>query len=153
MITIRLATLADRDQALHLLNQLGSVVNEVVKFDPDNVRAHELGFQNFEQALSRDDRKIFVVEQDSQLIGVATYFLFNDFITGRPFVHMDDFVIDSKCRGKGIGTQLLIYVKQYAKDHGVTTLQLTSSLPLIRAHKFYEKNGGFFARKVIKFEL
>ena len=42
-MTIRLATEFDCDQVLHLLNQLGEIVNELVCFDPDNVRAHEIG--------------------------------------------------------------------------------------------------------------
>lgn len=148
---IRLATEVDCDQALHLLNQLGEIVNELVSFDPDNVRAHEKGRINYLEAMKRKDRKVFVVEENNTLIGVATFFILHDFITGKPFAHLDDFVVDKSQRGKGVGTRLLEYIKTYAKDHGIHTIELTSSLPLTRAHKFYENRGGTYARKVIKF--
>lgn len=150
---IRLATIHDRDQVLHLLNQLGEVVNEKVHFDPDNVRAHELGKENYEDAIKRSDRKIFVVSDHNTIIGVATFFILTDFITGKQFAHIDDFVVDKKRRRSGIGSQLLEYIKSYSKSIGIVCIELTSSLPLTEAHEFYEKRGGVFARKVIKFSL
>lgn len=150
---IRLATLDDRDQVLHLLNQLGEVVNSCVRFDRDNVRAHELGVDNFTSAMKRDDRVVFVAEEDKIIVAVATFFILTDFITGKPFAHIDDFVVEKKLRGKGIGSKLLKYIKKYAKDHHIQTIELTSSLPLTNAHRFYERHGGVFKRKVISFDL
>lgn len=152
-MTIRLATEFDCDQVLHLLNQLGEIVNELVCFDPDNVRAHEKGRVNYLEAVKREDRKVFVVEQNNRIIAAATFFILHDFITGKPFAHLDDFIVEKTLRGKGIGTKLLEFIKQFAKDHNIHTIELTSSLPLTLAHKFYEKRGGTFARKVIKFSL
>lgn len=150
---IRLATIHDRDKVLHLLNQLGEIVNERVHFDPDNVRAHELGRKNYEEAVSRADRRVFVVDDQGVIIGVATFFILTDFITGKQFAHIDDFVVDKKRRKSGIGSQLLEFIKTYARSMGIISIELTSSLPLTEAHEFYEKRGGVFARKVIKFAL
>lgn len=150
---IRLATAADREQVLSLLNQLGEVVNERVHFDPDNVRAHELGKRNYDAALARDDRKIFVADSGGTIVGVATFFILADFITGKLFAHIDDFIVDKSKRRSGIGSELLEFIKAYARDHGILTLEFTSSLPLTDAHRFYEKRGGVFARKVIKFTV
>lgn len=152
-MTIRLATKSDCDQVLHLLNQLGEIVNELVCFDSDNVRAHEKGRENYLDAMKREDRKVFVVEENDKIIAAATFFILHDFITGKPFAHLDDFIVEKTLRGKGIGTKLLEFIKQFAKDHNIHTIELTSSLPLTRAHNFYEKRGGIFARKVIKFTL
>lgn len=150
---IRLATESDCENVLHLLNQLGEIINEHVYFDPDNIRAHELGRTNFLEAVRRDDRKIFVVEEQREIIGVATFFILHDFITGKPFAHIDDFVVDTSRRGKGIGTKLLEFIKQYSKDNTIHTIELTSSLPFTRAHKFYQNRGGTFSRKVITFRV
>lgn len=152
-MTIRVATVADRDQVLHVLNQLGEVVNTRVHFDPDNIRAHELGKENYEAAMKRDDRKVFVAVDGKKIIGVATLFILTDFITAKVFAHLDDFIVDKKHRRKGVGTKLLSFVLNYAKAHGILTVELTSSLELTDAHTFYEKRGGVFARKVIKFCL
>lgn len=150
---IRLAKPSDRTQVLRLLNQLGEVVNERVHFDPDNVRAHELGKRNYDEAMKRDDRRVFVAEENASIRGVATFFILTDFITGKPFAHIDDFVVDKTFRRTGIGSQILEFIKTYAKQHGIYTIELTSSLPLTDAHRFYEKRGGVYARKVIKFTL
>ncbi len=150
---VRLATENDRDQVLGLLNQLGEVINELVHFDADNVRALELGKENYDTAITRDDRRIFVAEEEGRILGLATFFILNDFITGRPFAHIDDFVVDKMHRRQGIGTAILDFIKVYAKENEIGVVELTSSLPLTQAHAFYEHRGGKFARKVIKFEI
>ncbi len=150
---VRVAKAGDRDQVLILLNQLGEVINEFVHFDPDNVRAHEVGLANYEKAMHRDDRKVFVVVEKGRIIGVATFFILTDFITGTPFAHVDDFVIDKKWRRQGIGGELLRFVLAFAKKHGIHTVKLTTSLPLTYAHAFYEKHGGVFAQRAYKFSV
>ena len=150
---VRIATIHDRDQVLRLLNQLGEVINACVHFDEDNVRAHELGIDNYIAAMKRDDRVVFVAEDGKRIIAVATFFILTNFITGKPFAHIDDFVVEKNVRGRGIGTALLEYIKKYAKDHNIQSIELTSSLPLVDAHRFYEKHGGVFKRKVISFDL
>ena len=152
-MNIRLANLKDQEKVLLLLNELGEVINEVVRFDPDNVSAHELGRENYKQAMSREDRRVFIVEHEGDVIGVATFFILTDFITGRAFAHIDDFVIKKKFRGKGIGAKLLTFIKEYAKNNHIRTVKLTSSPQLTRAYKFYKRHGGVFSQRVIKFEV
>lgn len=150
---IRLATPRDCNNVLRLLNQLGEIVNERVSFDPDNVRAHKLGKTNYYAAMKRDDQRVFVVDDNEVIVGVATVLIFTDFISGKQYGHIDDFVIDKKRRAQGIGTKLLAYILRYAKEMNMHTVELTSSLPLVEAHRFYEKRGGKFFRKVFMFSL
>lgn len=150
---IRFARAKDKKAVLLLLNQLGEVMNKLVEYSPDNVRVPQLGGRNYTTAIRRRDRRIFVAEEDGDIIAVATFFILIDFMSGKPFGYIDDFVVEKSRRGKGIGTQLLSYIKRWAKDHGMTTIKLSSSTPLLRAHHFYEKNGGVFAQKMIKFAL
>lgn len=152
-MNVRLAKASDRGHVLALLNQLGEIVNERVRYDSDNVRAHELGKINYDDAMRRADRKVFVVEDGGRILAVATFFILTDFITGRPFAHVDDFIVEKTRRRQGIGTRLMTYIKNYAKKHGIFTIELTSSLSLVDAHRFYERQGGVFSRKVMKFEL
>ncbi len=150
---VRLATDSDCEQVLGLLNQLGEIINEFVHFDPDNTRVLELGRENYHAAMKREDRLIFLVEDEGKILGVATFFILIDFMSGRPFAHIDDFIVEKNHRGEGIGTMMLEHIKIYAKSIGIHVIELTSSLPLTKAHAFYESRGGKFGRKVIKFEL
>jgi len=150
---VRLAKQKDKNQVLRLFNQLGEIVNECVRHDPDNVRAHELGSKNYDDALDREDKKIFVVEDQKKVVAVATLFILTDFITGKLFAHLDDFVVEKALRRQGIGTKLMKYIKQFAQKQNIHAIELTSSLPLVDAHKFYERQGAVFSRKVMRFEL
>jgi GNAT superfamily N-acetyltransferase len=152
-MTIRLAEAKDKTRVLSLLNQLGKVINELVCFDPDNERAHVLGRDNYDRVMKDDNTKLFVIEDKGKVVGVASFFILHDMITGKPFAHIDDFVIDEKKRNKGYGTRLMKGILEYGKTHDIHCIQLTSSLQLVEAHKFYENLGGKFARKVIKFTL
>lgn len=149
----RVATQDDCERVLALLNQLGEIVNEKVSFDPDNVRAHELGRPVYQAAMNREDQMVFVIEDGGEIAGAATFLVFTDFISGKRYGHIDDFIIDKARRGRGLGTKFLKYILRYAKDMGLHTVELTSSLPLTDAHRFYEKRGGVYSRKVIKFVL
>ena len=150
---IRLAKPKDKTRVLTLLNQLGKIINELVAFDPDNERAHILGRDNYDRVMKNDEVKLFVIEDKSKIMGVASFFILRDMITGRPFAHIDDFIIDEAERNKGYGTRLMHGILEYGKSHDIHAIQLTSSLQLVEAHKFYENLGGKFARKVIKFTL
>ncbi len=152
-MNIRVANLKDKENVLLLLNELGEVINDIVRFDPDNVRAHELGRDNYKKAMERQDRRVFVVEEGNELIGVATFFILTDFITGKSFAHIDDFVVKKKYRGRGVGTKLLAFIKEYARNNHIHTIKLTSSTQLARAYKFYKRHGGIFSQRVIKFEV
>jgi GNAT superfamily N-acetyltransferase len=152
-MTVRLATPKDKMPVLTLLNQLGKIINERVCFDPDNEKAHILGLANYDRVMDSDSVKLFVIEDHDSIIGVASFFIFHDMITGKPFAHIDDFVINESERNKGYGTRLMNGILEYGKSHGIHNIQLTSSLPLVEAHKFYENLGGKFTRKVIKFTL
>lgn len=53
-------------------------------------------------------------------------------------------------QNNGIGSKLLLRAEQYARENGITHINLTSHLRRIEAHAFYEHNGytkksyGFF---------
>jgi hypothetical protein len=99
-MNIRLAKPEDKMRVLTLLNQLGKVINERVAFDPDNEKAHILGCDNYDRVMRGNDTKIFVIEDNGEIVGVASFFILHDMITGKPFAHIDDFVIDEPKRNK-----------------------------------------------------
>jgi len=74
---------------------------------PDNEKAHILGCDNYDRVMTSDDVKLFVIENGKKIVGVASFFILHDMITGKPFAHIDDFVIDESERNKGYGTRLM----------------------------------------------
>ena len=49
--------------------------------------------------------------------------------------------VDSTCRGKGIGTELIVNAEEYLKEHGIGALELGVYMFNENAFKFYEKLG------------
>ena len=59
-------------------------------------------------------------------------------------VYMEDLVVDSECRGKGVGGKLLDAVKDWGRAHGCRRLEFTSSSREKKegAKGFYESHGA-----------
>ncbi len=150
-MNVRFAANNDKHAVLMLWNQLGKIINDQVSSDSKNEQAHIYGSDNYDYVMERNDVKIFVLEDKGILVGAASFFILHDMITGTPFAHIDDFVIDQAYRGMGYGTFLMKKILIYAKKKKISPIKVTSSLPLTEAHAFYEKLGGIFAQKVIKF--
>ena len=56
-------------------------------------------------------------------------------------MNIDVIVVDEEHRGKGIGTKLLTFIKDYSKSIGCTDLRLTVNEENKDAIKMYEKFG------------
>ena len=59
-------------------------------------------------------------------------------------VYMEDLVVDSECRGKGVGGKLLDAVQDWGRAHGCRRLEFTSSSREKKAGAkgFYESHGA-----------
>lgn len=64
---------------------------------------------------------------------------------------IEELIITSKFRNKGIGKELLNNAVLYAKDNNCDVIELTSGFQREHAHKFYEKNG--FTKVSYKFKM
>ena len=151
-MNIRLATWVDQDAVFQLLNQLGEVINENVNSDPKNTQSHVYGRDAFVKALKADHIKIIIIETDEKIVGLASFYIFCDLISGSKFAHIDDFIIDKNHRNRGVGSYFMKKLLMYAQENQIETVKLTSSIQLTKAHAFYEKCGGVYAQKVIKFD-
>ena len=151
---IRFATFRDKQAVLSLFTQLGIIINQKLGLkDPKNEHAEIYGAQNYDRVMHASTTKIFVIEDHHTILGAASFFILTDMISGERFAHIDDFIIETSQRKKGYGKALLTGILTYAKKHAIHTVKLTSSLPFTDAHKFYEKMGGTFTQKVIKFDI
>lgn len=91
-----------------------------------------------------ENKEIYVARIDNEIVG---YVIFNIKERNNPSVRCQKqvnigvLVVKEGYRGKGIGTNLLDFVKEYAKSNGCTDLYLTVNEENKNAISLYEKYG------------
>lgn len=83
--------------------------------------------------------KVFVAEHKNKIIATATLVIF-EVPTGRK-AWLEDLVVDSDLRRKGVGEKLVKHILTYAKSEGINRVDLTSSIQRYEAHQLYKKVG------------
>lgn len=145
-MNIRLATIADKEPILQLLDEMS------VMFHASDVPS-QIGGPVFEEIIEREDTKIFVAEDKGKLIGLATLYMLPNIRHGWHRGHIEDFFVTEKYRGKGIGTQLFAAIKVFCHKQGLRVIKLDSEKNLVAAHAFYEKNGGRYTENMFRFDI
>jgi GNAT superfamily N-acetyltransferase len=74
------------------------------------------------------------------MIGLSGYW-FNTRLYCGKYLYIDHFVIDNKRRGDGVGTQLLAYLKQLAKDKNCEQVCLDTFVANSLAQSFWLRHG------------
>jgi GNAT superfamily N-acetyltransferase len=134
MSIIQPATLHDIDALGGLLQQLFAIEADF-HFDASKT-GHAL------QRLIEDDRAcVLVARDDDKVIGMVTAQLVISTAEGAYSAWVEDVVIDSRHRGKGLGKQLLNALEAWAKEQGATRLQLLADMQNEPALAFYRHNG------------
>ena len=149
---IRLATKSDESVVLELLEQLLEEARRTEGKEYKREIRPERGLV-FNEVISRKDTFVFVADEEGRGLGLATLYLLPIIRHGWQQGHVEDFVIDSTVRGKGIGTQIFDAVKDFCRKREVRVIKLTSGLGLTGAHRFYERHGGKYTEKMYRFDL
>jgi GNAT superfamily N-acetyltransferase len=50
-------------------------------------------------------------------------------------------VVDESMRGEGIGSALVAYAREWARDNGCARLRVTTNVTRLDTHQFYERRG------------
>lgn len=127
---IRLAEKRDLPSLLYLMDQLS----------PHN---SQVDYQKAEKVLSDiindDDYKLIVYEEDGKVVGTALLLIQKNLSHGcRPYGHIENVVVDSNYRGKGIGKSMLKYLIEEAKKYNCYKIVLNARNG---AEHFYESVG------------
>lgn len=149
MIT-RFATPDDKVEVLNLLSQLGCTINETTGYDKKNENAITYGSKNFDEIINRDDIKIFLLENTNTIVGLASFFIYHDMITGDKYAHIDDFVIAKEHRHQGYGQLLMNEIIHYAKQDNFSAIKLIS---FPEAEEFYKKCGASRSNIAMKIDI
>ena len=131
----RLAIKQDMPRVLELINELATFEKE-----PDAV---EVTLSNLERDGFSDNPKFtcFVLEVENIVEGIALVYPRYSTWKGE-VLHLEDLIVSEKCRGTGLGTQLLDAVVKYGNEIGVKRISwevIDWNEPAIT---FYEKKGA-----------
>ena len=127
------------------VNVLAKQVHELhVNWRPDLFLSVDevISKENFEKMIQA--KEIFVAKKQDEIVGYITINIKeknNPSMRYRKQLQIEAICVDEKTRGKGIGTQLLKYVKQYGKENDCTDIYLTVNEENESAIKMYEEFG------------
>jgi GNAT superfamily N-acetyltransferase len=145
-MTIRHATPQDKSQVLALLDEFSAMFG--AKEIPSRV-----GGAIFDEIMGRQDTLVFVADENSRLLGIATLYLLPNIRHGWHRGNIEDFFVTNTARRKGVGTRIFTYIKDYCRKHNIKVIKLNSGNELTDAHKFYEKNGGKTTERFFRIDI
>ena len=127
------------------INNLAKQVHELhVNWRPDLFLSVDEVIKKEELKEKIDNKEIFVAKVQNDIVG---YIIFNIKEKNNPNMryrkqlHIEAICVDEKNRGRGIGTELLKFVRIIAKKNNCTDMYLTVNEENINAIKIYEKFG------------
>lgn len=135
-IKIRNARFDDLDTLTALLRQLFSIEAD---FTADAERQRRGLFLMLDGCLKH--RCIKVAEVDGEVVGMVTAQLLISTAEGGTVALIEDMVVDSRHRGRGIGRQLMAAIESWSREHGASRLQLLADRTNFSGLDFYDKLG------------
>ena len=149
-----------REEELEKVNELRKEVNDVyVEGRPDIFKS---GFcaelRDYIYEIWKDPNKdILVAEKDGEICGIAIlnciYKPETPFMFSRDFMDVDEFCVAKKYRRQGVATEMIEFIKKYAKDKGFQQLELNMWEFNEGALKFYEAAGFETYRRYMEVKL
>lgn len=140
---IRVASDADLEAMVALLAQLFSIETDFSIDASKQRKALQLLLQA--QASSTQDNvpraQLFVAEQQGKLIGMCSCQVTVSTAEGSYSGWVEDVIIDAAHRHQGAGQALMEYLQQWARQHGLSRLQLLADSANPPALNFYAKQN------------
>ena len=95
--------------------------------------------------LEDESRPVFCAVVDGHVVGYVFCIIGrisdNPMLRDAKTLHLEDVCVDESCRGTGVGSELIEFVKSYAKENGFTRIDLDVWEFNDRAREFYIKHG------------
>ncbi len=106
-------------------------------------------FSIYEEAKKANQYQIVCAFEESICVGFMGFRVLHDYVHGK-HLYIDDLVITENHRSKGIGSQLLSFAENAAKEIGCNNLRLCTGISNEAGKKFYEREGWKFRSVVYK---
>ncbi len=85
---------------------------------------------------------LFVAKIDSAIVGTFELLIMDNLAhKGKPSAIVEDVIVDSSCRSRGIGKKMIEFAMALCRENGCYKLALSSNVSRKRAHRFYENIG------------
>ncbi|MBQ6235766.1 MAG: GNAT family N-acetyltransferase [Clostridia bacterium] len=155
-MTVRFA----RENELERLNELRKQVNDLhVAGRPDIFKPgfpKELADHVF-TIWNDPDQRIVVAERDDVLCGFAVVHHINKpenpFMLERDFLDIDEFCVDEAYRRTGVATEMIAFIRAYAKAQGFDRIELNMWEFNDGALSFYEAVGFTTYRRYMEMQI
>jgi predicted N-acetyltransferase YhbS len=135
MAIVRPATEQDIPRILELYNEL-KLTEERHSLSPDQARSA------FAQINAMTGHELLVAEEDGVVVGSLVMLAVPNLShEARPWAMVENMIVDSKYRRRGIGKLLMKYVIARARQAGCYKVQFLSNKKRPQAHKFYRSLG------------
>ncbi len=145
-LEITVATLQDVPKLCALLQELFAQETEFIP----NPEAHSQGLV---EIISKPEvGAILVARQEDEIAGMLNLLYTISTALGARVALLEDMVVSPESRGLSIGSELIDYAIEFAKERGCQRVTLLADAQNQRAHKFYERHG-FFKSSMVPFRL
>jgi rubredoxin/GNAT superfamily N-acetyltransferase len=84
---------------------------------------------------------LFVCELDGAVVGMVSLLTTISTALGRKTALLEDMIVSPEFRGKGIGSRLIQYACDWAREHGLARITLLTDGDNLPAHRFYTEKG------------
>jgi GNAT superfamily N-acetyltransferase len=96
---------------------------------------------SFKKVMHNPKNFVFVAEDNGKLVGFATFSVRDVIRYPKQIAELDEMLVASDYRKKGVGKQLMQHIEDKAKELNCYRLFIESQYDRKTAHKFYEALG------------
>jgi glucosamine-phosphate N-acetyltransferase len=131
MVEIRTCSHEDFEQITSLLQQLW----------PDKTLSRDLVLAVYKRGLASDLQQYLCAVEGGRIVAFCSMTIKSNLWQQGYLAHLDELVVNSADRGRGIGTQLLDEMVALARKADCTRIELDSAAHRTDAHVFYKSHG------------
>lgn len=154
-VTIRAATLTDKQDVLALLDEFNDFAHAVDGHDtasPSTFSRQHSG-ELFESIVHSDQSKIFVAILDQKFVGFLEIHQVPRLRKANYYAEIESMYVREANRGSGVASDLMQFAIEWAREQKLDCIRLYTGHKLERAHSFYEKMGFIHAGRTYKYSL
>ncbi|NOG44645.1 MAG: GNAT family N-acetyltransferase [Calditrichaeota bacterium] len=122
-----------KEYSIDILNALNKLLPQLSE------SAKPLSKNRLKSIIDSESSFLFVAEDKMKICGMLTLVIVK--IPTSTKAVIEDVVVDKESLGKGVGKKLTLHAIDFAKENGVSTVNLTSSPWRTAANSLYKKLG------------
>lgn len=149
-----------KEEELDQVNELRKQVNDIhVEGEPEIFKAgfNEELRDHIYTIWNDPGQEIVVADFEGNICGFAVLHHMNKpetpFMYERDYLDVDEFCVDENYRRQGVATEMIMFIKEYARQKGFKRLELNMWEFNEGALKFYEMTGFHTYRRYMEMEV